>query len=344
MNSEVISSNTREEWLAVRMTGIGSSDVSAIMDFYYPADERLDQRHTALDVYLDKIGRSVPREETEEMFWGNKLEPVIGEVYAERTGRRVVHMRNKILRHPEHPVILASPDFLIEGEPRGLECKSVGYWPGREWTDSHVPPQYWMQCQHCLIQPGFEAWDLVPLIAGQKFILNTVSPDEKIQAVMIECCERFWREHVEKRIPPICDHLPPNREQVKRLYPFGVESEIGATEEIENKIGEHLTLKKQAKELDENLEAVENKIKLFMGENGICRGSRFSATWKSSNGHASIDWEAVARQLYEELSVATDYHHGRGLQMNTLEYYKQKHTEVRPGARRFLSKESKNGK
>jgi putative phage-type endonuclease len=71
---------TRDEWLAARRTGIGGSDIAAILG--------LSPWRTPLDVYRDKVdGAEQP--ETEAMRWGRLLEDVIAREYAVRAGVRI---------------------------------------------------------------------------------------------------------------------------------------------------------------------------------------------------------------------------------------------------------------
>ncbi len=73
-----------------RATGIGGSDAAAVCG--------LNPYKSPVDVYLEKVGAAAPVDETERMFWGNKLEDVVADVYSDRTGRKV-RRRNRTCRH-----------------------------------------------------------------------------------------------------------------------------------------------------------------------------------------------------------------------------------------------------
>ena len=94
----------RIEWLKARQTGIGGSDVAAILG--------LSKWKTPLDVYNDKIADTPSEESNPSIEWGNRLEPVIRQKYSDVTGLSV--------KCPEETFRL-----LREGSP-GLSSASGG--------------------------------------------------------------------------------------------------------------------------------------------------------------------------------------------------------------------------
>ena len=65
----------REDWLAVRKQGIGSSDAGAAVG--------LNPYKSQLELWLEKTGRDTmlpkadPHDEESPMYWGNVLEPIV---------------------------------------------------------------------------------------------------------------------------------------------------------------------------------------------------------------------------------------------------------------------------
>ncbi len=76
----------REDWLAVRKQGIGSSDAGAAVG--------LNPYKSQLELWLEKTGRDTtlpkadPHDEESPMYWGNVLEPVVAWHYSKRTKTR----------------------------------------------------------------------------------------------------------------------------------------------------------------------------------------------------------------------------------------------------------------
>lgn len=79
----------RAAWLEQRRTGIGGSDVAAVLG--------LSAFRTPTDVYLDKIGEGKPQEVSESMHFGTILEDVVADEFARRTGMKVQRV-NTMLR------------------------------------------------------------------------------------------------------------------------------------------------------------------------------------------------------------------------------------------------------
>lgn len=92
---------SRAEWLAQRRTGIGGSDVAAILG--------LSPWRTPYQVWEDKTGRSDDQEETPALYWGRLLEDPIRQAYADRTGLTVTKP-DRMFTSEAHPFMLANLD------------------------------------------------------------------------------------------------------------------------------------------------------------------------------------------------------------------------------------------
>src|SRR5690349_20262127 len=77
----------RDQWLAVRKTGIGSSDAAAAVG--------LNPNKSQLELWLEKTNHDAnlpkpdPNDEASPMYWGTLLEPIVAAHYTRRTGHRV---------------------------------------------------------------------------------------------------------------------------------------------------------------------------------------------------------------------------------------------------------------
>lgn len=71
----------RAAWLKGRRTGIGGSDVAAVLG--------LNPWKTPLDVWNDKLGLSEDKEMSEPAYWGTVLEDTVAKEFQLRTGKRV---------------------------------------------------------------------------------------------------------------------------------------------------------------------------------------------------------------------------------------------------------------
>lgn len=200
------------EQIATRQTGIGGSDAAAALG--------LSKRKTALQLYLEKRGQFADADPIDEevIWWGNALEPVVRQKYAEKTGR-VVLLPKDTLRHPEHHFMLAHVDGIIDGEPRGYEGKTAFHstgW-GEEGTDQ-IPRDALLQTHHYLTVTGFEVWDVAVLIQ-RHFQIYEVQADPEMSEMLIAGEAEFMRRVREEDAPALDYDHKTARDVVKKLYP-----------------------------------------------------------------------------------------------------------------------------
>src|ERR1700722_18401446 len=156
---------SRNDWLAVRRTGIGGSDAAAAVG--------LNPYKSALELWLEKTGRDAglakpdPHDTTEPLYWGTLLERIVAAAYTQQPGNRVRKV-NAVLQHPSIPFMLANLDREIVGVPgvQILECKTTGEFGARLWRED-VPEYVVLQVQHQLAVTGKRAADVAVLMCGQ---------------------------------------------------------------------------------------------------------------------------------------------------------------------------------
>lgn len=277
-----------EIWLAWRKKGIGGSDVGAICG--------LNKWKSPFAVYMDKLGLSEEREESQAAYFGKVLEDVVAKEFSLRTGLKV-KKRNAMLQHEKYPFMLANVDRLIVGQKVGLECKTVSEFGKDEWLGEEIPESYLLQCQHYMAVTGYESWWIACLIGGNKFIYKEVKRDEELINYLIEIEKNFWVDHVEKQVPPEIDGSESTADILKNLYPSSVEgSEVilpfGALDLIDHRI----TLKQQIKDLTTKCDEYENKLKgmLESNENGYV--DKYKIVWKSYESNR-LDTKKLKNEL-----------------------------------------------
>ncbi|SCV02108.1 putative phage-type endonuclease domain protein [Cupriavidus necator] len=207
---------SREDWLAVRKTGIGGSDAAAAVG--------LNPYQSQLELWLEKTGRDAglakpdPMDTTEPVYWGALLEPIVAAAYTQQTGRRVRKV-NAVLRHSTVPFMIANLDREIVGVPdvHILECKTAGEFGARLWRDG-VPEYVQLQVQHQLAVTGKQAADVAVLLCGQQLAVHRISRDEALigQLIMLEA--KFW-SYVATDTPPPADGSESADAALRCLYP-----------------------------------------------------------------------------------------------------------------------------
>ncbi|MPV71440.1 YqaJ viral recombinase family protein [Burkholderia sp. BE17] len=208
---------SRDDWLAVRRTGIGGSDAAAAVG--------LNPYMSPLELWLDKTGRADglprpdPADTTSPTYWGTLLEPIVAAVYTQQTGNKVRKV-NAVLRHPTIPWMLANIDREVIGarDVQILECKTAGEFGARLWRDG-VPEYVQLQVQHQLAVTGKSAAHVAVLICGQALEVHRIERDDTLIGRLIELEARFWQQFVETDTPPPADGSESADRALRHLYP-----------------------------------------------------------------------------------------------------------------------------
>lgn len=179
--------NAREDWLQQRRTGVGGSDVAAILG--------LSKYKTPLQVYQEKRGEIEPQADNDAMRWGRYLEPVVRQAYADETGNEV-RVIDQLVRHPIYEHMIANLDgFVIPetGPRRVFEAKTARTADGwGEPGSDQIPQPYLLQVQHYMAVTGFVVADVAVLIGGSDFRLYEVPEDRELQDMLCDACTEFW--------------------------------------------------------------------------------------------------------------------------------------------------------
>jgi len=318
----------RAEWLAERKKGIGGSDIAAMLG--------LSPWKTAVDVWLDKTGRTPDAEETEPMYWGSRLEDVVSSEFAKRSGMKVQRV-NSIIRHPEHSCAMASIDRaivvdgtrarvhngMLVGASALLECKTASAhalsdWQGDDGSDA-MPVHYAAQCMWYLAVTGLDVCHVAALIGGNRFIVRQVHRDEPTIEAMLGRADAWWKRHMIEGVRP----EPESGKDAATLFQSDNGQMIAIDDDTEMLVlvNELRLLREHEKATAQLIEAVESQIKVRIGESsGLSIGGKPAITWKASANSAKTDWKAVAKSLCASPEVIA------------------RHTQTVIGSRRFIVK------
>ena len=290
-----MNTQTRTDWLAQRRTGIGGSDVAAILG--------LSKWRTPLDVYLDKRGESAEQSDNPAMRWGRALEPVVLNAYADETGREVLKTEG-IIAHPEHDWMLANLDGFTE-EPRVVEVKTARMatgW-GEPGTDE-VPDDYALQVQHYMAVTGFPEADIAVLIGGSDFRIYTVRADPDLERSVFLRLQKFWQQ-VQDGIAP----EPVNySDAVQRFGHSGAAGYVSASAPVERAVVELRRLRDQRAAIEEQENEQKAIVFKALGDQGdtlIDPAGRTLATWRLAKGRESFDtaaFKAAHPSLYPQFT------------------------------------------
>lgn len=265
LNRTVESFETREQWLAARRTGIGSSDAAAIVGEH--------PWLTPIEVYASKTDPNYAgKPDSEAMFWGRTLEGIIGRVACERnqwipsgvTG-------NVIYRRADKPHLIATPDNIVVDWGRMsegcVEVKHSNQFNESQWR-SGVPRHYYIQLQHQLAVTGCEWGAIVCLLGNTQLLVNVFDRCDETISRIEDAIDVFW-DYVQRREPPL--HMEPlTLDAVNALYPAETPGKkITLPDFVDDLDAELADVKAKIKSLEERKKAIETEIKAAMGDAAV---------------------------------------------------------------------------
>ena len=306
----------REDWLAVRKQGIGSSDAAAAVG--------LNPYKSQLELWLEKTGRdgnlpkTDPQDEESPAYWGNLLEPIVAAHYTKRTGHRVRRI-NAVLQHPDPDKawMLANIDREVTGtgEVQILECKTAGINGARLWKEG-VPEYVQLQVQHQLAVTGKAAADVAVLLGGQHLEIHRIERDEALIARLVHLEKQFW-DYVESDTPPPVDGSESAELALRCLYPEdqGHTVDFSQDRTLSAAFADLLSVR-QTLDGFTRLEAqFKQTIQQAMGDASKALFETGSVTWKKAKDSSGLD---VTTLLKDQPDLA------------------QRYRISKPGSRRFL--------
>ena len=294
--------SSREEWLLLRKTYLGGSDLGAVIG--------VNKYKTALDVYLEKTSEHSPEIGNDATYWGNVLEDVVAQEYSKRVNLPV-EVETKLLRHPEHEFLAANIDRWVDGKKYVLECKTAGFMMSKEWGEEgsdSIPESYLVQSAWYAAICDVPKVDIAVLIGGQDFRIYSYVRNKEFEDKLIKIACNFWHNHVEKRMPPKCSSLA----DTFNLFPHGNHKELTASENITQKIYELKRLKEQESNTQTAIDKLKVEIQEFMQDYDILLDSNgcVVATWKNTAPRSFFDAKRLKQECQDIYSKYIDYTKG----------------------------------
>lgn len=301
----------REDWLRLRQSGIGGSDISAIMGF--------NPYKTAYDLYHDKINDVVADAQSDAAYWGTILEDVVAKEYALRNDCKVQKV-NYMIRHPKFDFALANIDRAvinpsISGNVRLkdgklttnklLEVKTASEYMKNVWGDEasdQVPDNYNLQCQWYMGITGVDECDLALLLGGNKYRQYNIKFDAELFEIMIDEAQNFWVNHVLARVEPTPTTLANAKQKYATSTPDSVLNIAFDDDAVIAVVDRYIELKEQEKELKEKLEQAQTDvINLIEDNETLTIDGELVVTYKAQKGRETFDKKGCLK-AYPELA------------------------------------------
>ncbi|MEV0115565.1 lambda-exonuclease family protein [Streptomyces sp. NPDC050844] len=294
----------REQWLAARRTGVGGSEVAAVLG--------MSKYTSAHEVYLDKRGelpldRPQSPELAEAAFWGLAHEPTIAAEFSRRTGLDAVEGPG-MLAHVERRWMLANVDRYVlaggESTPSSLlEIKTRSAYQLDEWLLG-VPDGPALQTHWYLAVTGYSHAHVAALLGGNRLLIHRVERDDKLVEHLVALVGEFW-QHVLDGTPPPVDGSAATEELLGHLYDVRTDAvTVADPAEVLPLLERRRELKAREQRTADELREVDNKLKATAGEAEVVKVQGQVAYTYRQNGPL-----AAKRFTAAHPDLATDYTH-----------------------------------
>jgi putative phage-type endonuclease len=247
----------RDEWLKIRATGVGGSEVATICG--------LNKWESAYTLWCKKTNRieTPDLSDREPIEWGNRLEPVIIDKFADEHPELTVFRDVGTYQHVDRPWQRANPDAVYRNNDNGqygvLEIKTAQF--EDDWMQG-VPRYYYTQVQWYLQTLGLGEATVAVLFHGNKYreyqvLANQLEQDVNLERVLLFC------EHLEHDTPPALDDSESTHTTLREQHP-----NINPDESVElGDLGyEYLQRDQESKKSYVKLLLVKNRILDAMGD------------------------------------------------------------------------------
>ena len=266
-NAVKTSNLSRQDWLSLRQSGIGGSDIAAIIG--------VSPYATAYDIYQSKT-QPVNEDTNEFAYWGTVLEDTVAREFSKRSGLKIQNV-NFLMRHPEHRWAIANIDrAIINRDVSGnvrfkdgklttdqiVEIKTASEYVGKNWgleESDEVPDQYQCQAQWYMGVTDTQVCHMAVLIGGNKYRQYKIERHQDFIDYLFEAAESFWTNNVLAGVEPDATTLQNAKDKYPRHNPdttLDVEPDSEAA-----KVFEHYeSLKAQEKEVKAALELAQTDL------------------------------------------------------------------------------------
>jgi putative phage-type endonuclease len=305
-STTIIRPANREQWLEVRKSGIGSSEVATIVG--------LNPYETPYQLWRRKIGLDAPKAENVYMRNGHHLEDAVSRMWSDENPAREVIKRSAIdwiIRDNERPYLQVSPDrtFWL-GESRSPEEKGILEIKTtmKKIDPDDLPKTWFTQVQYQLGVAGYTQGSLAWLSAGFGFDFGfrdlQFVPD--YYEWLIEEIDRFWTDNIIGKQEPAATNVA----DVLIKYNRHTDGKtVETSDEVFEAYKELKDVKKELDEIEKRKEELEGKLKFALGDaEALSYGGETIATWKAPKPSAKFDAKAFQTEhpdLAKQYTITT---------------------------------------
>lgn len=278
---KIATTSEREQaWLNHRTTGVGGSDMSAILGISHYA--------TPLDIWLSKTGRNNPeKKDSWAIRKGNSLEKDLRQWFKDtHPDMECYDGTNLSLTSRHYPHMLASLDgYLYDPSTESfgvLECKTANSYRAQDWRDEEgnprIPDYYACQVQHYLAVTGWNWGYIIADTSGVEPLIIRFERDEEDIAAIVNAATNFWWFVESGQMPALS-----NAEDVRKVYPEPTEEleDCSDDDDLYDLMQTYEAAQQQAKEAETKADSLKNQLITRIGpREGLSCGG-YKATFKT---------------------------------------------------------------
>lgn len=278
---------------------LGGSDAAGVLG--------MSRWQTPLQVWAYKTGQ-VEKDDKDNlaMILGRRLEEVVSEMFTEETGLKV-RRSNETIFHKDYPFLGANIDRAVVGKQEGLEVKTASGWKAKEWAGEEIPQEYILQCVHYLAVTGWKRWHLAVLIGNEDFKIKVIERDEPVIKALIAKEVLFWTEFVVTKIMP-GTITARDSDVLYKLYPLATPDQTKQlSDEITGLIEQRNSSIQDVKQVEQNIDRIENEIKASLGESEYGEAGKYLIRW-ANQSQIRLDTDKIkteAPELYQKFGKET---------------------------------------
>lgn len=269
-----------ETWLGWRKNDITASTIGALVG-NHPYE-------TALGLFVAKSGFELPPLDSDVLWRGLLYESAVAMAAGQKHPEWKITKANEYLRDPEAR-IGATPDFYVEGDPRGrmiLQAKTVA---PREfkanWTDDQPP--FWISLQTiCEAMLDDAALGIVAALVVDPYRpfvqLYEVPRHPGAEARLRSAVAQFWQDVKDGREPN--PDYGRDSDLLAALYPSEVPLkaiDLISDNRLPEILAERADIKKRMKADEARCKEIETEVKFKLGDAEIGTLLNWHITWKT---------------------------------------------------------------
>jgi putative phage-type endonuclease len=230
---------------------------------------------------------------------GNFLEPAVRAWFEKETGMTVT-LDPKLIVHKDIAYMAGNIDGWV-GDDAIFEAKTASFDTGwGEQGDNTIPDHYLCQVSHYMAVCDVKRAYVAVLIRGNDFRHYVIDRNYKLEEMLLRTQKSFW-DCVRTRVAP----RPASGAEVISLHGYkSIEEPVVANGDIQQDLIQLEKVKQTIKKLDSQKSELEDKIKIFMGQNDtlLSQSGKIAVTWKSAKSTKRFDSASLKEDDVETYS------------------------------------------